>query len=650
MEVGLVVLAASTLCVGAILAGAAGQKIDAPILLVFLLFGMLAGREGPGGISLDADGGVLVVGSVALAAILFEGGLRTRPDAFRLGARPGATLAGLGTLLTALIVAPAAHVLFGLDWPAALLLGAIVSSTDAAAVFALAATGLRMPPRIVAALEVESGLNDPLAILLVVGLSVGLAGEPLSALAWTTTLLGKAGLGALVGVGTGVLVPKVVRRLALPGGLVAILTAGFAFMAFGLAEVTGGSGFLAVYLAGLTLAFRAPEVGARVGEVMDGIAWLAQTGLFLLLGLLVTPSQLAALALPAAGVALVLILLARPLAALVCLAPFGFRRRETAFVSWVGLRGATPVYLGLLPAALGVPNGQLYLSAAAVVVLLSLVVQGWTAPVVGRALRLSADVGTPLGRGGVAARLGAATASVGVGAFFAVTLAPAPPPVLMTPGDIASLRAALDAPGPVPARFPPGFAGRALEDRRPLFVETLTRVVRASNARIEADRDALSALAAQQARRGRLTLEEEATVARIARRYGLRFAPPGDLLARIDVVPERLAVAQAALATGWGGSARLVGNNAVFGHGTREGYPSLPAAARGLARYYASHEGFAELRAARAEARAQGGAPTPEALVPHLAPFAGDPAYTETLRAILASPSLDTNETGPSGD
>ncbi|MEM9233924.1 MAG: potassium/proton antiporter, partial [Pseudomonadota bacterium] len=639
MDIGIIILAISVLCVGAILAGAAGQKIDAPILLVFLLVGMLAGREGPGGISLDASQAMLVWGSAALAAILFEGGLRTEPKVFDLGAAPGLSLALVGTLLTALIVAPFAHFAFGLDWTAALLLGAIVSSTDAAAVFALAATGLKLPERVAAVLEVESGFNDPLAILLVVGLSTSLAIAPMGPGDWAGTLIAKLVIGAAVGIAIGAYTPRLVRGLELPSGLLAILLAALGFMAFGVAETLGGSGFLAIYLCGLVLGRRAPALADRAGSVMDGLAWLAQTGLFLLLGLLVTPSHLASFALPAFGLALALIFLARPVAVLVSLLPFRFRPRDMGFVAWTGLRGATPVYLGLLPAALGVPNGNLYLSAAAVVVLLSLVIQGWTAPVVGRALRLTEESAQdPVDRGETLARLGAVGASIVVGAWFAVILSPDIEQDMMVPETMEELIAGLEAPAMTPAAFPQGFADQPAEVRRPVFVTTVRGVMDQVNQQVMADRDRLTLLDAIFANRGRLTLEEEAEVGTIARRYGLDFALPADLLTRIDVVPPRLATAQAALASGWGSSKQLRANNAIFGLQIDEGYPSLLEAAQDLAALYASHPDFSELRNARAAAREAGEIPQTEDLVPLVGAFAGDgPAYIAQIREVLAS-------------
>ena len=424
MDVGVIILAASSLCVAAILAGAAGQKIDAPFLLVFLLVGMLAGREGPGGISVDASEAIIVWASAALAAILFEGGLRTKLAVFKQGAGPGLSLALIGTLLTTALVAPLAYYLFGLGWTEALLIGAIVSSTDAAAVFALAATGLKLPDRIAAALEVESGNNDPIAILLVVGLSTSLAVATVTALDWAILFAQKLGLGALAGFAVGYAAPLVLKRTRLPTGLQSILAAGFGFLALGLAEVIDGSGFLAIYLTGLLIGARAPREAERAGSMLDGLAWLSQTGLFLILGLLITPSHLASVALPALALALGLIFVARPLAVAVCLSLFRFRKRDMTFIAWTGLRGATPVFLGLLPASMGVENGNFYLSVAGVVVLLSLVIQGWTAPVVGRALNLDEETAEPVERGETLARLGAVGASLAVGGWFAISVAP----------------------------------------------------------------------------------------------------------------------------------------------------------------------------------------------------------------------------------
>lgn len=638
MDVGIVILAASALCVGAILVGALSQKIDTPILLVFLLAGMLAGREGPGGISIDATQTILVWGSAALAAILFEGGLRTKPSVFKLGLSPGLVLSFAGTLVTAFLVAPIAHWGFKLDWTSSLLLGAIVSSTDAAAVFALASTSLKLPDRVTAVLEVESGFNDPLAILMVIGLSISLAVAPMSAVDWFWILSAKIGLGAFVGIAIGWLSPQFLKRVILPSGLMSILIASLGFLAFGLSETIGGSGFLSIYLTGFILTLRAPEHAGNAGGVIDGIAWLAQTGLFLMLGLLITPSHLASVALPALALSLVLIFFARPIAVLLSLWPFRFRVRDISFVAWTGLRGATPIFLGLLPAALGVPNGNLYLSSAAVVVLLSLIIQGWTAPMVGKALNLIEGDDTVIDRKETLARFGAVASSIIVGAWFVIALSPASKEQTVNPKTTVELQKELALGTSIPVSFPPGFTGQTDEERHILFVETLAKVVETANKEVMNDRSYLEQLAEQRSPQGRLTLEQEADIDAIARRYDLDFAQPETLLEHIDIVPVRMAIAQAVLATGWASSSRTIDNHAVFGLNLDTGYSDLLEATRGLISLYASHPDFDAFRTIRNEKRLNGKQPTSDDLVSLISPYAAEGAsYADQVRSVMTN-------------
>ncbi len=636
MEIGLIILASAALCAGAILAGAAGQKIDAPVLLVFLLVGMLAGNEGPGGIALDASPAIIVWASVALAAILFEGGVRTKYTVFRMGAPPGLTLAVAGTLLTAFILAPVAKWVFDVDWQIALLIGATVSATDAAAVFALAATGLKMPERVSAVLEVESGNNDPIAIMLVVGLATSLTIESVTAVGWIVMFFQKISIGMICGLVAGGMIPFLLRRANLTGGLRSILAGSVGFVGFGLAETLGGSGFLAIYLAGLVFATRAPYEAERTGPLFDGLAWLAQTGLFLLLGLLITPSHLAGVVIPSLWIAFALIFLARPIAVFVTLLPFRFQPKEMGFIAWVGLRGATPIYLGLIPAAFGVANGNLYLSTAAVVVLLSLVIQGWTAPVVGRALGLSEESDGSIERGETIARLSAVTGTVAVASWFAVSFAPSTNMMLVEPDTPQDLRAALESEFETPARFPEGFYELPTEERQPLFIETITAVVERSNAEIRLDRAELTALRDQQLAGRALSLSQDADVEEIARRYGLTFQTVDELLNRIDEVPPRLATAQAAIATGWGGSQVMVSRNALFGLSLDRGYPTLLDAANSLASLYASHPDFQGLRQARVTSRAAELRPRAEDLLPYIGGFVDESdAYVEQVGSVL---------------
>lgn len=641
MDVGLIILAASALSVAAILAGAAGQRIGAPLLLVFLLMGMLAGREGPGGLSLDVDATTLVWASAALAIILFEGGLRTSTATFRLGAKPGLILALPGTVVTAALLAPVAQAAFGLGWGPALLIGAVVSATDAAAVFALAATGAKLPARVVATLEVESGNNDPIAILMVAGIAIALAGEPLSPTGWVMFIIAKLGVGVVIGVAFGWAAPTILRRAGLPSGLRTILAVSLGLVAFGLAETLGGSGFAAIYLTGLVFRARAPKDAAMAADTIDGLAWLAQTGLFLILGLLITPTHLASVTAPSLALFLALAFLARPLVVGGVLTVFRFPWRETAFVAWTGLRGATPVFLGVLPAVMGVPNANLYLSVAAAVVLLSLVLQGWTAPMLARALGLGGAAHASLSRHAIMARLAAMGVALSVGATLTASAPDTGGLVGVQPETVDGLRAALRNAVETPITFPPDFPDTPLEARRPLFVETVRMAMEAANADVRAHRDFLQRTQRALDANGRLTLDQEARVDAIARRYGLAYESPAALLERLDVVPPRLAVAQAALTTGWGGAATALRRNTVFGVAPRGGYADLPDAARGLIALYAGHGEFQDLRRQRAQLQAQNREVTAEDLAPFIAPLVADSAaYVEQIRVMLASDSM----------
>lgn len=376
----------------AILAGRVSSRLGAPLLLVFLGLGMLAGEDGPGGIQFHDFHLAYLLGSTALAVILFDGGLRTSMETFRLARMPALGLATLGVLVTAGITGVAASLLLGLGWAEGLLIGAIVASTDAAAVFFLLnLRGMRLRGRVAATLEVESGLNDPMAVLLTV-LAVELVRSstlmpwPDLALELLRQLVG----GVALGLAAGFLLVLLVNKLDLADGLYPILALSFTLFLFGGAQAAGASGFLAVYLAGLVLGNRPHKADRLIRRFHDGLAWLAQIGLFVMLGLLVTPSALGPQWLPGALVAAVLMLLARPLAVFLCLAPFRFTAAERVYVSWVGLRGAVPIVLGTIPVLAGLPGAPTYFGIAFIVVLLSLLVQGWTVGPVARLLGLLA--------------------------------------------------------------------------------------------------------------------------------------------------------------------------------------------------------------------------------------------------------------------
>jgi potassium/hydrogen antiporter len=373
------ILFGALLVLAGILSSLVALRFGAPLLLVFLIVGMLAGEEGLGGIRFDDVRAAYIVGSVALALILFDGGLRTRFATFRSVLAPSLTLATLGVLITAAVTAPVAHWTLGLGWTESLLVGSVAGSTDAAAVFFLIhARGLWLRPRVSATLEVESGTNDPFAIFLTLLLVEMLLRGSQSWSAIARELLAEGFGGALIGALGGRAVVLALNRLALPQGLHAPFVTTSAVVVFGIAQAVHSSGFLAVYVAGLVVGNRPARAHNTIVAFLDAATWLAQIGMFLLLGLLAWPQRLPEHALPALAVALVLMLIARPLAVFACLWPFRFSRREKLFISWVGLRGAVGIFLASIPLMVGLTDAQLYFDVGFVVVLASLLVQGWT--------------------------------------------------------------------------------------------------------------------------------------------------------------------------------------------------------------------------------------------------------------------------------
>ncbi|MDO8838933.1 MAG: potassium/proton antiporter [Parvibaculum sp.] len=379
-----IILVSAALITFSIFAGVLSSRIGAPLLLVFLAFGMLAGEDGPGGIIFHDFSVAYLVGSFALALILFDGGLRTSREALTRAFGPAVLLATVGVVLTAAITGLAAKFLFGLGWAEAMLLGAIVGSTDAAAVFFLLhLRGLRLKSRVAATLEVESGVNDPMAIFLTLALvTIIVDGQAIaswdSAVDFFWDFLWQMAGGIIFGLLGGAFVLRAVNRLELSAGLYPILAGALALLVFALTQSAGASGFLAVYLVGFTLGNNPHRATSEIARFSDGMAWLAQIGMFLMMGLLVTPSALLPVLLPALGVALVLIAVARPVAVVLCLLPYRFAARETAFVSWVGLRGAVPIFLGTIPILSGVEGAHTMFSVVYVIVLASLILQGWT--------------------------------------------------------------------------------------------------------------------------------------------------------------------------------------------------------------------------------------------------------------------------------
>src|SRR5579864_3999328 len=389
-SVSIAILLGAVLVMAGILSSLLALRFGAPLLLVFLIIGMLAGDAGPGGIEFADVRTTYLVGSVALALILFDGGLRTRFQNIRAVLWPSLSLATAGVLLTAAITAPAAKYALDLNWTEALLVGAVIASTDAAAVFLLVhAQGLRLRPRVGATLEAESGSNDPFAVFLTLMLVEFISVGHSTAGHVAMEFLREAVLGAVVGVIGGRLVVLALNRVALPQGLHAPFVTTAALVIFGAAQIGHASGYLAVYLAGIIIGNRPTRAHNSVVTFLDAATWLAQIVMFVLLGLLVEPHRLTSSALPAVVVALVLMFVARPLAVFLCLAPFRFNWREKIFIAWTGLRGAVAIFLASIPMLVGLSKAYLYFDVAFVVVIISLLLQGWTLAAAARRLHVA---------------------------------------------------------------------------------------------------------------------------------------------------------------------------------------------------------------------------------------------------------------------
>lgn len=387
------------LLVGALLllVGVASSRFSArlglPVLVLFIAVGMLAGSEGIVGLAFEDYDLAHGFGTVALAVILFDGGLRTSLASIRPALGPALSLATVGVLVTSLVTGAAASYVLGVPLLVGLLLGSIIGSTDAAAVFSvLRSGGLRLPPRLAGTLEVESGSNDPMAIFLTVGLLEVLLGRMELGVDLLMLFFKQMALGSLVGLLVGKGAAHAINRMELgAAGLYPVFTAAAGLLAYGLTATLGGSGFLAAYLAGIVLGNSRLVFQRGILLFHDGAAWLAQIGMFVLLGLLSFPSRLAQVAGPALLVAAVLIFVARPLAVAVSLLPFRFRPREVLFLSWAGLKGAVPIVLGIFPLIFGLPGADLLFNVVFFVVLVAATTQGWSLPPLARALGLQTD-------------------------------------------------------------------------------------------------------------------------------------------------------------------------------------------------------------------------------------------------------------------
>lgn len=389
----LVTLVATALVVAAAFSSLIAFRFGAPLLLLFLGIGLASGADGLG-IVFDNAALAYFVGSLALALILFDSGFGTSLGVLRQAGLPALTLATIGVAITTVIFGVAAHYLTGFTWLESFLLGAAVASTDAAAVFFLLRAGnINLRERVRSTLEIESGTNDPIAIFLTITLVeiIALGAKPEADLLLVDLVLGffvQMILGAAIGLLGGFLIVKLVERLNLDRGLLPIFVLTLSLLVFATAGAIGGSGFLAVYLAGLVAGNSDIRAVSTLKRFQEGMSWLAQIIMFLVLGLFATPSQFPAILTSALVLGLFLMFVARPVAVWLCLIPFKLPRQETAFISWVGLRGAVSILLAITPLLGGLENGRAIFNIAFIIVLASLVVQGWTVGPLARRLGL----------------------------------------------------------------------------------------------------------------------------------------------------------------------------------------------------------------------------------------------------------------------
>lgn len=377
----------------AVLASKVSSKLGVPSLLLFVGIGMLAGSDGPGGIVFENFEVAKQVGLILAAFILFSGGLDTDFSLVRPILAPGLLLSSVGVFLTAGLIGLFAHYALGFPLMTGLLLGAIVSSTDSAAILSvIRQRGLFVRPPTSTLLEFESGTNDPMAVFLTIGIAQVIVNPDLTLMSLAPRLFLQMGMGAALGYGMGVGLVWLINRLRLDNdGLYSVVTLAGVGITYGAANVLGGSEYLAVYVAGLTMSQRTFLHKVSLIRFHDGIAWLLQICVFMALGLLAFPSQL----LPAAGigtaVAVFLILVARPVAVWSCLVWFKFPRGMKRFMSWAGLRGAFPIILGTVPILSGIERGHVMFNIVFFVVLLSVLIQGSTMRALGRRLDIITD-------------------------------------------------------------------------------------------------------------------------------------------------------------------------------------------------------------------------------------------------------------------
>lgn len=383
-------LISAILLVLSVIASKISDRFGVPALLIFLVVGMLAGSEGFGGIYFDNPEITKLIGFFALAVILFSGGLDTEWDNIRMVYQESLVLATLGVLLTATLLGFAAHLLLKIPLLEGLLIGAITSSTDAAAVFSLLRSqGVRLKSKIASLLEFESGSNDPMAVFLTIGLIQLIQNPDQSWLSLVRLFFQQTIVGAIMGLIFGRLLLFLINRLRLGyEGLYPVLTLGAILLTFSLTSFLNGSSFLAVYLLGLTLA-RSDFLHKRsLSRFYNGLAWLFQIIMFLTLGLFVFPSRLVPVMAPALILAMILIFIARPISVWISMLPFRYSTREKTFISWVGLRGAVPIILAIYPQSAGLDPSGLIFNVVFFAVITSVLIQGTTIPAFARWMKV----------------------------------------------------------------------------------------------------------------------------------------------------------------------------------------------------------------------------------------------------------------------
>jgi cell volume regulation protein A len=375
----------------------ASSRFGVPVALLFLFVGVLAGSEGLGKIPFDDYPFAFRIGTTALVMILFDGGLNTPLSAVRRVLLPASVLATVGVVGTAALVAVAAHAL-GLTWPLSMLLGAIVSSTDAAAVFSvLGAGGIRLRQRVGLTLELESGLNDPMAVILTMTLTTAMVqGAALQPGRMVVNVIVELVLGTVIGLAVARVGRFALLKIRLPAaGLYPAFTLALACLSFGIATLLHGSGFLATYVTGVMLGARSLPHAAAIRRVHDALGWLSQVVMFLILGMLVFPSRLAHVAWIGLALALFLAVIARPVVVMLCLALFRYQWREQVYVGWVGLRGAVPIVLATIPVMLQVQGARDLFDLVFFIVVVGAMIPGMTVPWVTRALAMEAHAPPP---------------------------------------------------------------------------------------------------------------------------------------------------------------------------------------------------------------------------------------------------------------